>query len=340
MLGYWLLGFMVCYTALLVALGKIGRKKIKNDDGFFSGSGSFGILKIIACVSASAGAPVFISVLELSYTGGISACWFGGATMIMLALIGFAHYIAESAPAAALVFLGFWAAALSFAGPCLFSGGTSLGRDFIRSINRKASAEQLIRYGRYATVILTMMMIVYGFMRAEQAAWWNIFGYNLRNSAIFAPTIAAMVWPVASRRATVFTMTTGAAGGFAWYYLGGFSPVALYQGIHPMWVGMSLGILTLVISSLIEQRRKITVDLSDKNWRFGFLCLALALSGVILLLVRTDVFRVLGLLGNLIFLITMGIFAGSIIFFHFKKEYASSVKPTETKAVHDACMGN
>lgn len=524
----------MAYTALLACLGKISSRKIKDDNSFFSGGSSFGVVNIITCVSASTGSPVFIAVLELSYTNGISATWFGIANMLMLAFIGFvlvnkyktaglvtfsgilgkrygdvvqtissliiglsfpmfaiggvigasailsvalgwpiwlsvfissliiliyvlvggmyaigltqfvnllviyfglilalvvsainpgfgklahlppeykaaftlgmdtvlvwcvtfftnaviaqsliqmimscknvkagrmgtvigiigiipmtiipavlgmvtvlvvpgfdngllafAQYMIQFAPApvSAIVFLGVWAAALSFAGPCLFSGGTSLGRDFIGAINPKATARQLMKYGRYATVLLTVLVIIYGFVRSEQAAWWNILGYNLRNSAIFAPTIAALVWPVASERATVFTMILGVSSGFLWYYLGDFSTDMFYMNIHPMWVGMSLNLLTLVIASLIEQRRKITIDWSVNNSRLGFFCLTLSLLGIILLLVYADVLKIKGLLGCVFFLITMGIYAASVIFLK-KKEDVSDVKINKFK---------
>ncbi|GBF33664.1 sodium-solute symporter, putative [Desulfocucumis palustris] len=525
MIGYWVLAFMVGYTALLIYLGQVSRKKITGGESYFSGGSSFGVLYIVGSVSAFWGAATFISVLETAYTKGISAVWYGVATMIMVAMIGFvlvpkyksigmvtfsgvlgdqygntvraissliigitfpmfsiatvvgassvltvalhwpiwlsvtvtsliilayvllggmfavgitqllnlatmylglvlalvivavntgfdklatlpasysapftvgtgtilvwifnfltnaviaqaviqmimackdaktgrkgtgiailgiipltvipailgmatalavpdvkggliafAQYILQAAPApvAALVFLGVWAAALAYAGPCQFSGGTSLGKDFFQSINENASNEQLVRYGGYATALLTGVLIVYGFMRAEQAAWWNIFAFNLRNSAVFAPTIAALVWPVASRRATIMTMILGASAGFTWYYLGNFSPAAFYMKVHPMWIGMSVGILTLVLVSIVENRKKISISF-EKNSGFGFLCLALTLLCAYLTAAYTSVLQVTGLLGNLIFLATMGLFTVAIIFVHFKKEDA------------------
>ncbi len=531
MIGYWVLALMVGYTALLIYLGQVSRRKITSGESYFSGGSSFGVLYIVGSVSAFWGAATFISVLETSYAVGISAAWYGVATMIMLAMIGFvlvpkyksinmvtfsgvlgdrygntvraissliigltfpmfsiatvvgassvltvalnwpiwlsvtvtsliilayvllggmfavgitqllnlgtmylglgialvvmltntgfdklaalpvsysapftvgtgtilvwifnfltnaviaqaviqmimackdaktgikgtgiailgvvpltiipallgmatalavpdvkggliafAQYILQSTPAplAALVFLGVWAAALAYAGPCQFSGGTSLGKDFIQSINPQATNAQLVRYGGYATALLTGVLIVYGFMRAEQAAWWNIFAFNLRNSAVFAPTIAALAWPVASRRATILTMLLGASGGFAWYYLGGFDPKSFYMGIHPMWIGMSLGIMTLVIASLIEQGSKLTLSF-NKNTTFGAVCGVLALVCIYLVTAHTSALRLTGLLGNLIFLAAMGLFTVAIIFIHFKNTDTSNKSST------------
>lgn len=524
MTGYWVLGTMVAYTALLIYLGQSGRKRMAGSGSFFSGGSSFGILYIVACVSAFWGSATFVAVLELAYTKGVSAAWYGVATMVMVATIGFvlvpkyksmqmvtfsgvlgdkygrtvraissliigltfpmfsianvvgasavltvalgwpiwlsvivtsaiilayvllggmyavglaqllnlvtmyvgmalavgvvgvsvgfaafgnlpasytapmtvgfetvmvwtfnfvtnaviaqaviqmimackdtqtgrkgtaiaiigivpltvipvllglaaaiavpgankgliafAQFIMTNAPApvAAIVFLSVWAAALAWGGPCQFSGGTSLGKDFVQSLKPQATDEELVRYGGYATALLTLVLIVYGFMRSEQAAWWNIFAFNLRNSAIFAPTIAAMVWPVASRKGTVLTMLIGASSGFVWYYLGNFNPAQFFCRIHPMWIGMSVGILSLIVASLIEQRDKVVVQFSEGGARFGILCLILTVACFYSLFTWTNVLQAKGLLGNVIFLSAMGLFALAIIFTHFRKE--------------------
>lgn len=56
-----------------------------------------------------------------------------------LPLVGIAEYISSALPAwaAAVFFVGMWACALGWAGPCQFSGATSLGRD-LASIHRSA----------------------------------------------------------------------------------------------------------------------------------------------------------------------------------------------------------
>lgn len=524
MIGYWVIGLMVGYTALLIYLGQTARKKVKSGESFFSGGSSFGILYIVACVSAFWGSATFIAVLELAYTKGVSAAWYGVATMIMLVVIGFvlvpkykaigmitfsgalgdkygkavraissliigltfpmfsiANVVGASAvltvslnwpiwlsvivtsviilgyvllggmyavglaqllnlitmyvglivafiivvisvgfdkfaalpeiytapmsvgvetvmvwtfnfitnaiiaqaviqmilackdtkvgrrgtgiaiigilpltiipvilgmgaaiavpggskglisfsqfilyeapaPAAALVFLSVWAAALAWGGPCQFSGATSLGKDLVQSFNKNANDQQLIKSGSWATAFLTLVLIIYGFMRSEQAAWWNIFAFNLRNSAIFAPTIAAIVWPVASRKATILTMIFGSLSGFLWYYFGDFNPAQFFMKIHPMWIGMSTGIVTLILVSLIEQNSKIKFLFSQKRSGFGYFCIAATAICIYIVSAYAGVLQVKGLLGNFIFLIAMGVFAISIIFIHFKNE--------------------
>jgi len=52
------------------------------------------------------------------------------------------------APVVGVFFLGIWACALSWRGPCQFSGATSLGRDVMMALRPEASESELVRYTR------------------------------------------------------------------------------------------------------------------------------------------------------------------------------------------------
>ena len=86
-----------------------------------------------------------------------------------LPLVGIAQYISGAIPAwaAAIFFVGMWACALGWAGPCQFSGATSLGRDLGRALRPLASQVQLIRYTRIALVGLTVLMVLFSLLRAS-----------------------------------------------------------------------------------------------------------------------------------------------------------------------------
>ena len=117
-------------------------------------------------------------------------------------LIAIPQYLMEvlPAPLVGLFSLGVWACALGWGAPCQFSGATSLGRDFGRAINPKATEEQLVKYTKISLFILTVLMIVFGMLRTEQSAWWNVLAWTIRNSATFAPVLAALFWPVVTKR--------------------------------------------------------------------------------------------------------------------------------------------
>ena len=179
-----------------------------------------------------------------------------------LGLVAVPTYIAEvlPAPLAGVFFLGIWACALGWAGPCQFSGATSLGRDVGSALRPQATASDLIRYTRWSLVVLTVLMIGFAFMRTEESAWWNVLAWTLRNGATLSPVLAAFFWPLATRSAAMSSMVAGFAGGLLWYQLGDWLPSAFYLGIHPVWVGMSLNVVVLIAVTLATARWRLTLS--------------------------------------------------------------------------------
>ena len=161
-------------------------------------------------------------------------------------------YIGETLPAplAGVFFLGIWACALGWAGPCQFSGATSLGRDVGRAVRPQATDADLVRYTRWSLVLLTGLMIVFALARAEESAWWNVLAWTLRNGATLAPVLAVLFWPLASRRAVYAAMLAGFATGLSWYHYSGWSPATFLFGVHPVWAGMSVNLAVLVVVTL------------------------------------------------------------------------------------------
>jgi SSS family solute:Na+ symporter len=182
-----------------------------------------------------------------------------------LGLLGVPRYIAEvlPTPLAALFFLGIWACALGWGAPCQFSGATSLGRDVGRALRPSATDDDLVRYTRWSLVLLTALMILFGFLRTEQSAWWNVLSWTLRNGATLAPLLAALFWPLATRRAVVAAMGLGFSSGLAWYHLGDWAPAQFFLGVHPVWVGMTVNVVVMVSVTLHETAGRWSVARSD-----------------------------------------------------------------------------
>lgn len=213
-------------------------------------------------------------------------------------LVAIPQFLAESLPAplVALFFLGIWACALGWAGPCQFSGATSLGRDVGSALRPGASPEQLVRWTRWSLVGLTVLMILFAVLRTEQSAWWNILAWTLRNGATLAPVLAAFAWPLATRTAAGASMIAGFGAGLGWYQLSSWHVSDFFLGVHPVWVGMSVNVLVLVLVTVVQSG-------SGAVWRRdrgAVLALtgALALSAVTVL--GPSFLHVLGLTGPLL----------------------------------------
>jgi SSS family solute:Na+ symporter len=227
------------------------------------------------------------------------------------------------APVVGVFFLGIWACALSWGGPCQFSGATSLGRDVMMAIRPEASEAELIRYTRWALLVLTILMVIFGILRSEQSAWWNILAWTVRNSATFAPVVAALLWRGATRQGALGAMVIGFATGLLWYHLSGWGAAQFLYGIHPVWLGMSANLLALVLLSLAT---------SPDGWRLSegsatYLGAGLLIVGGTVTTYAIQTFAALkptGLLGLVIFLAALAIAFGLMVLFRPREEAVST----------------
>lgn len=232
-------------------------------------------------------------------------------------LVAVPMYIAEvlPPPLVGVFFLGIWACALGWGAPCQFSGATSLGRDVGLAINPRATGEQLVTYTRWSLLLLTGLMILFGFLRSEQSAWWNILAWTTRNSATFAPVLGALFWPLASRRAVLVSMVVGCASGLLWYHLGGWAVASFYLDVHPVWVGMGSNLLVLGLVSLWDfQGSAWTWARSGSTHRIaGALSLAAGVAAVAAGLIWFAPLHQSGLVGLVFFVGVTGLTAGQFL---------------------------
>lgn len=230
-----------------------------------------------------------------------------------LPLVGIAEYISNALPAwaAAVFFVGMWACALGWAGPCQFSGATSLGRDLGSALRPRATQIELVRYTRIALVGLTVLMVVFSLLRAEESAWWNVMAWTLRNGATFAPVLAAFFWPLATRSAALTALLAGFGAGLGWYALSGFSATDFYLGTHPVWVGMIANLGGIVLVTLMQTRWQLTQI--ERQRRLGVLALTATVAVAAMSFLIADWLNTYGLTGLALFLITLGVFAGAVL---------------------------
>lgn len=241
-----------------------------------------------------------------------------------LPLVGIAQYISGAIPswAAAIFFVGMWACALGWAGPCQFSGATSLGRDLGRALRPLATQAELIRYTRIALVSLTVLMVLFSLLRAEESAWWNVMAWTLRNGATFAPVLAAFFWPLATRSAALTALLGGFGAGLSWYALSGFSATDFYLGTHPVWVGMIANLAGMVIVTLMQARWRLT-QIGAKRRRGAVALGASGLTGV-LAASYAEWINLHGLMGLALFLIAVGIFAAAVLLTESRESLVSA----------------
>lgn len=218
------------------------------------------------------------------------------------------------APLVGLFFLGIWACALGWGASCQFSGATSLGRDVTGAIKPSLNDNQKVIYTKWSLVILTIVMIILSYLRSDQAAWWNVFAWTLRNGATFAPVVAALFWPLATKRATTASLAIGFVSGLSWYALGHWDPVKFYYNIHPVFFGMSANMLTMICVTLFDQAGKFTVGFQQSAVRKNVVLIGVLIDllSVMTIAAKFSWLYNKGLLGLACFLVVTGVFMMSI----------------------------
>ncbi|PBB05549.1 sodium:solute symporter family protein [Salimicrobium humidisoli] len=230
-----------------------------------------------------------------------------------LGLIALPQYLMGvlPAPLVGLFFLGIWACALGWGAPCQFSGATSLGKDVGSAIFPDASPEKLVKYTKWSLLFLTGLMIVFGFLRTEQSAWWNVLAWTMRNSATFAPVVAALFWPLVTKRAVLGSLFGGFAAGLLWYHLSNWHPSDFFLNIHPVWVGMSVNILTMVVFTVVFSYGTWKISMTNpvkSSAVLGTVIVLLAVNGYFY-----ETLHAAGVIGLTLFLNVLALFIGSIM---------------------------
>jgi solute:Na+ symporter, SSS family len=247
-------------------------------------------------------------------------------------LVAIPLYLMETLPAplVALFFLGFWAAALSWGAPCQFSGATSLGKDLGKALNVKATDADLVRYTKWSLVILSILMVVFALIRPEQSAWWNVLAWVTRNSATFAPVVAALFWPIVTRRAVLISLFSGSFCGLLWYHLGDWHVSKFYLNTHPVWVGMIANIVTMCTVTLIQNAGQVVWSSKSQGSMLGYMGIGMGtLLGILAVTFFDGLFQS-GMLGLVLFLVVIGFFIGLIVF--IKKAESLAFKQVIQKA--------
>lgn len=227
-------------------------------------------------------------------------------------LVAFGSLILHAPPVVlVIVTLGVWAGALTWSAPLMFSGASSLGLDVGILIRPGVDSAMLRRYCQWCLYIQAASILVFALARPDLVAWWMVFGMTLRNAAIFAPTIAILLWSVATPLATVISMIAGVATGLVWNALTNFSPTVFYGGINPMYIGTAVSILLLVVISIVGNPN-VAVNFASSRRTIGIIGLLLAVVLAIVTIVEAPVLKPLGLIGLTILLATGGIFMAAI----------------------------
>lgn len=252
---------------------------------------------------AFAGVPVLLGMAAREHAGAAAS-----------GLAAFPALLAHAAPgwAVALVVLGFWASALTWCAPLLFSGASSFGLDVWNRDGDPARTAQVRCWTRWSLLLQCALLIAYAAVRPGDLGWWQVFGLTMRNAVVVAPTVAFLVWPSVQSRTVIAAMLAGLAGGLGWNAATGFSPSTFLLAINPMWVGTGLSFLTITLGTVAFPAGRLALSRLPSRRVAG---LFLALAGLAFFLTGAALSRahLAVLLGPTLFVGTMAWFLASVL---------------------------
>ncbi len=221
-------------------------------------------------------------------------------------------FIRGSSPVVvAVMALAMWASALTWSAPLMFSGASSLGADVLGLLRRGALGGRLRFCVQVCLPLQAALIVLYATLRPQDLAWWSVFSLTLRNGAIFAPTIAVLLWPAATRLAAVASIAGGALAGLAWNVGSNFSTTKFLLGLNPMWVSATAGIGLLTVLTLVARTDPVRIR-PERLARPGVVAAlsTLAVSVGLIVLARPSLVAT-GLLGPVILILAVSVLAVS-----------------------------
>ncbi len=186
----------------------------------------------------------------------------------------------------AVMALAMWASALAWSAPLIFSGASSMGIDVIRPGFRNRFGDATKLSVQICLPVQAALVVLYALARPDHLAWWQMFSLTIRNGAIFAPTLALLVWPVVQKKAAVMSMILGSGSGLLWNILGRFSTEHFVLGIDPMWIAAIAGIVSLVLMTLLSGLRVHKLDVTAANSCWGWTSVAALIASGMLVVAR------------------------------------------------------
>ncbi len=259
-----------------------------------------GLYWAMASIAGFTGLSVFIGMAARTVSGGH-----------LLGVFALPELFVKTAPPAitAVMALAMWASALTWSAPLMFSGASSLGADVLGVMTRGGMGQRLRFCVQVCLPLQAALIVLYASLRPQDLAWWSVFSLTVRNGAIFAPTIAVLLWPAVSRLAAVASIAGGALAGLVWNIASNFSTTNFVFGLNPMWVSATTGIGLLTLLTLIARAEPIQLQLDRLGRPGGIAALAMLISSTALIGLDRAALATSGLLGPVILILALSVLA-------------------------------
>lgn len=137
------------------------------------------------------------------------------------------------------------ATVISTADSFLMAGASSVVNDVIKPRLKGADNQRLLSYSRTSVLIVSVLALFLALYIPELVKLW-VTGTAMLVSGLLAPVLFGLFWKGTTRKAGVISMWIGLSAAVIWQISG--HPF----GLHPVFIGLPLSILTLFAVSLLS----------------------------------------------------------------------------------------
>lgn len=152
-------------------------------------------------------------------------------------------------PMVVIMVIALMATVISCADSFFMAGSSSIINDIIKPRIKHASEKKMLRYSRYSVIAVSIISVLLALYMPELVVLW-VIGTAMLVSGLLAPSVFGLFWKGATKAGGISAMWIGLSIAVIWQLAG--HPF----GIHPVFIGLPLSTLTLIIVSLASKHNE------------------------------------------------------------------------------------
>lgn len=161
-----------------------------------------------------------------------------------------------SFPLVVIMVIALMATVISCADSFFMAGSSSIINDIVKPKMSNASNKDMLQYSRYSVIFVSVIALLLALYMPQLVVLW-VIGTAMLVSGLLAPAVLGLFWKGATKIGGVSAMWLGLSIAVIWQLAG--HPF----GIHPVFIGLPLSTITLIVVSLVTQEE--SVDIWDEE---------------------------------------------------------------------------
>lgn len=151
-----------------------------------------------------------------------------------------------SFPMVIVMVIALMATVISCADSFFMAGSSSIINDIMKPRMKHAEDKVMLKYSRYSVIIVSFISLLLALYMPDLVNLW-VIGTAMLVSGLLAPAVLGLFWKGATKTGGISAMWLGLVVAVVWQLAG--HPF----GIHPVFIGLPLSIITIVVVSMLTK---------------------------------------------------------------------------------------